>query len=93
MNAMRTAMATLAFFSPIAVGGLRPAGAEIYRPWCVSYPATTTKSCAFSSFEQCMMTAGPGTGGVCVQNPWYLQYGEHGPSFTTKYRGARGNGR
>ena len=25
-----------------------------------------------------MMTAGPGTGGVCVQNPWYLQYGEHG---------------
>ena len=21
---------------------------------------------------------GPGTGGSCVQNPWYLWYGEHG---------------
>jgi UDP-N-acetyl-D-mannosaminuronate dehydrogenase len=25
-----------------------------------------------------MMTGGPGTGGSCVQNPWYLWYGEHG---------------
>ncbi len=25
-----------------------------------------------------MMTDGPGTGGSCVQNPWYLWYGEHG---------------
>jgi hypothetical protein len=33
-------------------------------------------SCAFTSFEQCMMTAGTGTGGFCVQNPWYLAYGE-----------------
>jgi hypothetical protein len=22
-----------------------------------------------------MMTAGPGTGASCVQNPWYLAYG------------------
>jgi uncharacterized protein DUF3551 len=92
MNAMRTAVTTLAFLSPIAAG-LPPAVAEIYRPWCVSYPATTTKSCAFSSFEQCMMTAGPGTGGVCVQNPWYLQYGERAPSFDAKYRRERGSGR
>jgi hypothetical protein len=28
------------------------------------------------------MTATPGTGGVCVQNPWYLWYGEHGSSTT-----------
>jgi len=28
------------------------------------------------------MTATPGTGGVCVQNPWYLWYGEHGSSRT-----------
>jgi hypothetical protein len=24
-----------------------------------------------------MMTAGPGTGAYCVQNPWYLQYGSN----------------
>jgi hypothetical protein len=62
----------LALFALTALAGTdaRSAAAEIYRPWCVSYPASTTKSCAFTSFEQCMMTAGPGTGGVCVQNPW-----------------------
>ena len=31
-------------------------------------------TCAFTSFEQCMMTA-RGGGGFCVQNPWYLAYG------------------
>jgi hypothetical protein len=30
----------------------RSSVAEIYRPWCVSYPAGTTKSCAFTPFEQ-----------------------------------------
>lgn len=54
--------------------------AEIYRPWCVLYQSGSGNSagttCAFTSFEQCMMTAGPGTGGFCVQNPWYLAYGE-----------------
>jgi hypothetical protein len=42
-----------------------PSVAEIYRPWCVSYPWVGT-TCAFTSFEQCMMTAGPGTGGSCA---------------------------
>jgi UDP-N-acetyl-D-mannosaminuronate dehydrogenase len=28
------------------------------------------------------MTAGPGTGGSCVQNPWYLWYGSNSPSTT-----------
>ena len=36
------------------------------------------RTCTFTSFEQCMMTATPGTGGMCVQNPWYMQYGERG---------------
>jgi hypothetical protein len=56
--------------------------AEIYRPWCVQYQGSRSgsTSCAFTSFEQCMMTGGPGTGGVCVQNPWYLWYGAHGPT-------------
>jgi hypothetical protein len=79
MTTIRAAFALLAVCSLIAFNA-RSSVAEIYRPWCVSYPASTTKSCAFTSFEQCMMTAGPGTGGVCVQNPWYLWYGPNGPS-------------
>jgi hypothetical protein len=65
---IHAALALLALTALAAIDA-RSAAAEIYRPWCVSYPATTTISCAFTSFEQCMMTAGPGTGGVCVQNP------------------------
>lgn len=49
-----------------------PAAAEVYRPWCVDYPTDGT-SCAFTSYQQCMLTA-RGSGGNCVQNPWYLQY-------------------
>jgi len=30
------------------------------------------RTCTFTSYEQCMMTAGPGTGGSCIQNPWFL---------------------
>jgi hypothetical protein len=55
----------------------QPAGAEIYRPWCVQYGSSDRDNgttCAFTSFEQCMMTA-RGGGGFCVQNPWYLGYG------------------
>jgi uncharacterized protein DUF3551 len=51
-----------------------PSTAEIYRPWCAGYPPTGY-ICAFNSFEQCMKTAGPGTGASCSQNPWYLYYG------------------
>ena len=76
------AVATLAGIS----GGLRSAGAEIYRPWCVQYGVNdgdNGTTCAFASFEQCMMTA-RGSGGFCVQNPWYLQYGsgQKGPEST-----------
>jgi hypothetical protein len=49
----------------------------IYRPWCVQYGGNdgdNGTTCAFTSFEQCMMTA-RGGGGFCVQNPWYLAYG------------------
>ena len=61
--------------------GAPPASAEAYRPWCVQYSGGSGNNgltCAFTSFEQCMMTGGPGTGGACVQNPWYVWYGEHG---------------
>ena len=56
---------------------VQPAAAEIYRPWCVQYGGNdgdNGTTCAFTSFEQCMMTA-RGGGGFCVQNPWYLAYG------------------
>jgi hypothetical protein len=53
--------------------------AETYRPWCVEYSGRDgARTCIFSSFEQCMMTATPGTGGQCIRNPWYLRYGERG---------------
>jgi hypothetical protein len=70
-------------FALVAVAALagaadiREADAEIYRLWCVQYGdnnGDSGTSCAFTSFEQCMMTA-RGSGGFCVQNPWYLQYG------------------
>jgi hypothetical protein len=74
MIMIRAAFALLALAALAAVDARRSV-AEIYRPWCVSYPWTGT-TCTFTSFEQCMMTAGPGTGGSCEQNPWYLAYGE-----------------
>jgi hypothetical protein len=30
-----------------------------------------------------------GGGGHCVQNPWYLQYGERGPAYDTRLRHER----
>jgi hypothetical protein len=83
MIMIRAALALLALTAVAAIHA-RSAAAEIYRPWCVQYQSSSgngSTSCAFTSFEQCMMTGGPGTGGVCVQNPWYLWYGPNGPSI------------
>jgi hypothetical protein len=80
MIVIRSALVLLAVTAFAAIDA-RSAAAEIYRPWCVQYSGGSGNNgltCAFSSFEQCMMTGGPGTGGSCVQNPWYLWYGEHG---------------
>ena len=60
----------------LAIDG-QPAAGKIYRPWCVQYGGSdgdNGTTCAFTSFEQCMMTA-RGGGGFCVQNPRYLAYG------------------
>jgi hypothetical protein len=57
---------------------VRPAASEIYRLWCAQYSSSSGNggtNCGFVSYEQCMMTATPGSGAWCVQNPWYLQYG------------------
>ena len=40
-------------------------------PWCVVYSgdqADGGEHCMFVSYEQCMMTASPGSGAVCTQN-------------------------
>jgi len=68
----------------------RPTSAEIYRPWCVQYSGRDGAStCTFTSYEQCRMTATPGSGGYCVQNPWYLQYGPGGERSETTGRAER----
>jgi hypothetical protein len=91
MTMVRAASAILALLSLLAIGP-RPAAAETYRPWCVGYPATLSQSCTFASFEQCMETA-RGGGGVCTQNPWYLQYGERGPALAAKAKSERSKAR
>lgn len=87
MNKVHAAAATIAMLS-LSMFGQRPATAEIYRPWCVGYTGTISLSCTFVSFEQCMETA-RGGGGSCMQNPWYLQYGERGPTTNVTYRSQR----
>ena len=75
MKIARTVVILLAVW-PLTGIDARPSEAEIYRPWCVIYSGRDgARTCIFSSFEQCMMTATPGTGGSCVQNTWYLWYG------------------
>jgi hypothetical protein len=87
MNMVHAVAAMLAALL-LSTLGQRPAAAEIHRPWCVGYVATITFSCTFVSFEQCMETA-RGGGGSCVQNPWFLQYGERGPTSDARQASGR----
>jgi len=69
-------LVTLAALSAIDA---KPGTAQPYRPWCVEYIGRDGgRTCTFHTYEQCLMTATPGTGAHCVQNPWYLTYGEYG---------------
>ena len=91
MKIMRTAVILLAV-GPLSGIDARPSGAETYRPWCVVYNGRDgAYTCIFSSYEQCMMTATPGSGGSCVQNPWYAAYGPNSPGSpsTTTGQGKR----
>ena len=86
MNIARVTFAVLAI-TALAIDA-KPAAAEIYRPWCVQYGGSdgdNGTTCAFTSFDQCMMTA-RGGGGFCVQNPWYLAYGsgQKGPQNSSR---------
>ena len=88
MKAITVVSAVLTLPSLIAFDA-RPAVAEIYRPWCVQYlggNGDNGTSCAFTSREQCMLTATPGSGAICVQNPWY---GSGGQQPDTPRRGER----
>jgi len=77
------AVIALAVLCTVVAIDLRQSFAEIYRPWCVQYSGRSgARNCGFVSYEQCRMTATPGSGAHCVQNPWYLWYGERGPSTT-----------
>jgi hypothetical protein len=87
MKMVHAAAALLAALS-LSIIGQRPAAAEFHRPWCVGYVATITFSCTFVSFEQCMETA-RGGGGSCVQNPWFLHYGERGPASDARQASGR----
>jgi hypothetical protein len=71
MIIIRAASGLLAIAALAAID-IRTTSAETYRPWCVEYSGRDgARTCIFSSFEQCMMTATPGSGGHCIQNPWY----------------------
>jgi hypothetical protein len=66
------ARTTLAALSLTAVM-IQPhaANAAPYWPWCSeTYSRTTTRACAFSSWEQCMDTVRGGAGGHCYTNPY-----------------------
>jgi Protein of unknown function (DUF3551) len=73
---MTTQRAALILVVLVAASTLGPRdSAAQYSPWCVEYIGRDGggATCIFSSLEQCRMTATPGTGGHCIQNPWYGQ--------------------
>jgi hypothetical protein len=89
MKTIRAALVVVTLTS-LAVIDACPTAADTYRPWCVQYSGRDgAYTCTFASYEQCMMTATPGSGGYCVQNPWYLKYGAGGERPDTASRGER----
>ena len=77
MNAIR-AVLLLLILSSLTALDVRPAASEIYRPWCAVYygrGGDGARNCGFVSYEQCMMTATPGSGAWCVRNTWAVPNG------------------
>ena len=89
MTPIRVFAAALAC-SALGASVTTPAEAEIYRPWCAQYYVFGGggTNCGFISYEQCMMTAF-GAGAWCVQNPWYLAYGDGSQKTAATARRAR----
>ena len=56
----------------VMIGAATAARAEpIEYPWCANFADGAGANCGFVSYEQCKMTATPGTGGNCDRNPFY----------------------
>ena len=65
-------MRLLLLLTAVMIGGASAAGAEpIEYPWCANFADGAGANCGFVSYEQCKMTATPGTGGTCDRNPFY----------------------
>jgi Protein of unknown function (DUF3551) len=73
MTTKRVALILVGLAAASTLGG-RDSAAQ-YSPWCVQYIGRDSgaSTCTFASYEQCQMTATPGSGGFCTQNPWYGQ--------------------
>jgi uncharacterized protein DUF3551 len=64
MSFMVTALATA-----LVVVAPRPSEAHYNYPWCAQFfDAGSVFSCAFVTYEQCLVTVS-GIGGLCMQNP------------------------
>ena len=84
------AMLVVLTLSSLTVIDARPVAGETYRPpWCVEYMGgrNGATNCSFHSYEQCMMTATPGSGGICVRNPFYSWHGPGDQNPDTTSRG------
>jgi len=78
-------LGTIAAFIP------RPAAAAYNLPWCATYyDNSNAVSCAFTSFEQCMVTVS-GVGGHCRQNILYPARPPYAEPHRAKSRRVSGN--
>jgi len=68
----------------------RPAAAVYNLPWCATYYDNIVVSCAFASFEQCMVTV-RGVGGHCTQNILYPARAPYAPPHRVKSRRVPGH--
>jgi hypothetical protein len=88
MNAIR-AVLLLLILSVLTAIDVGPAASEIYRPWCAQYygrGSDGARNCGFVSYEQCMMTATPGSGAWCVRNTWAEPSGSPNAGTTRRAR-------
>jgi hypothetical protein len=71
---MRSPMFSLTFASAALIGLTELASAQspYSYPWCSRqvFGLTSTTSCYFTSYQQCMTTIS-GIGGYCYQSPYY----------------------
>jgi hypothetical protein len=63
----------------------RPATAAYNLPWCATYYDSLAKSCAFTSFDQCMVAV-RGVGGHCTKNLLYPTQPPHAERRKEKAR-------